>query len=290
MIASYPATRSFYTNGCTFLVTGVYNNTNITVKINDSSHSVLLNALDVYQYTCSGSCDLSGSLLNADKNIAVTAGASYSVSLINGDDYFASEMIPCSAWTTTYIIPPQPGFTFRVMSEYDTIINLSNTTHAFSIKADLHELYIENRPVLALSNHAFSVYQYGVRYNNTGDPFMAVVPGIEQYINTYMFTVPQAMYGNTKSYIALIVPLRMKDTLILDGMSVQSRVTNIGDIRQLSVPHPFDNYTVLTFETTEGVHHFWHPQRDVTFGVFVYGIGVHLGYGFYAGYYLQGNR
>jgi uncharacterized transporter YbjL len=79
-----------------------------------------------------------------------------------------------------------------------------------------------------------------------------------------------------------------KDNIIIDGQSVFAFNMSTGSIEQLEVPYPFDNYTVLTFETTEGVHHFWHPQTDVTFGVFVYGFGYEIGYGFYPGYDLEG--
>lgn len=56
--------------GSAYLVTAVYNNTNLTVHINGSSHGLILDAFEVYQYLCPYYCDLTGTLLEADANAA----------------------------------------------------------------------------------------------------------------------------------------------------------------------------------------------------------------------------
>jgi hypothetical protein len=281
--------------GSAYLVTALYNDTHLTDST-DSHFKVYLEALEVYQYVSPNNRDLSGIRLEADNNISVVAGATFASILNKGYDYMASEMIPYSAWTTSYIVPPllpNSGFLLRVMSDHNSTITVANSTLSFSSHADLHEMEFENLPVIVTSRNPIALAQYGIFDNHTtsatGDLFMTVVPGIQHYINNYVFTVPHAFYGNTQHYIAIIVPKQEKINIMLDTQSVQSRNISSGDITELSVPHPFDNYTVLTFPTTEGFHHIWHPKTNVVFGVLVYGLGDSLGYGFFAGYDLEGN-
>ncbi|XP_045163273.1 uncharacterized protein LOC123527708 [Mercenaria mercenaria] len=108
-----------------------------------------------------------------------------------------------------------------------------------------------------------------------------------------------------KNYIAIIVPTTFKDNLLIDGVRMQY----MGDSRtktQFPVPSPFSNYTVLSFEMSEGYHRVRHRLSHVKFGLLVYGFGKSdasdydywysgieeytNSYGFYAGFNLQGGQ
>jgi hypothetical protein len=153
-----------------FLVTAVYDNTNLTVQINNTyEFTILLDALDVYQYVCSNFCDLSGTLLISDQIISVIAGATYTETL-GKYDYIASEMIPISFLSTSYIVPPlfpRSGFNIKVISEYGSVVNVSNTTHAFSYSSAMRDMYFESLPVLVMSSAKISIAQLRIREVST---------------------------------------------------------------------------------------------------------------------------
>ncbi|XP_053380357.1 uncharacterized protein LOC128548860 [Mercenaria mercenaria] len=286
--------------GSVLLVAGVTNDTNVTIfNGTDVLYSAIINLFDVLQYrSCVTSCDVTGIRVIADKPVSVSSGSTYAALLTNSGargDYIVSEMHPLKTWSRTYIVSPvlpKTAFVSRILVENSfSSVTVSNISESYRLTPSSSSQYFETEALVLTSDHPFSLTQYGVSYDsddNSGNPFMTVVPGVDQYINNYIFTVPHGYYGNLKQYVSLIVPKMYKDSLVLDGMSLHVyNQTNRAKI--LDDPAPFDTYTILTFRVNEGYHHFYHSSEKVTFGVFVYGHGYFLSYGFFAGYDLNGD-
>ncbi|XP_053381634.1 uncharacterized protein LOC123562988 isoform X2 [Mercenaria mercenaria] len=290
IISSYMSTLTGY--GSVFLVVGNANNTNVTIANGTNVlRSVVLNPFDVFQYECD-LCDPTGMNVISSENIYVVAGSTFTGIPFGSEEYIAAEMLPTSTWSYKYIVAPElpkSAFMLRILSESSFDVTISNLTRTYRFSVSTADQYFETEAVVVTAERPFSATQYGVNYDydhTTGDPFMTVVPSVDQYINDYTFTVPHAYYG-VKQYSAIIVPKLSIDGLVLDGSSVQSY-----NAKSIAVPSPFDNYTILTFPVNEGYHHFYHTSPSVTFGVFMYGHGGQgssaLSYGFYAGFNLKG--
>ncbi|XP_060587125.1 uncharacterized protein LOC132742677 [Ruditapes philippinarum] len=243
-------------------------------------------------------------MVMSTKNVYVVSGTAFTniPSTSGQDEFIASEMIPTTSWSSKYIVPPafpKSAFMLRIQSRDEILrVNVENRTHTYSYKPSLSKLYFGNEPVTVIANDSFSVTQYGVGYdfdNINGDPLMAVVPGVDQYLNDYKFSVPVGYY-DVKSYVAIIIPRLHQTGLTLDGVSMNAY--HNGPRKTFNVPYPFDSYVINVFEIKAGYHHFAHSLQWIKFGVFVYGLGRHiylgilygLGYGFYPGYDLTGTQ
>ena len=287
-----------YSRGGVVIISGTINNQNVKIYNGSSAiHSATIDKFDVFQYACS-TCDLTGLTVISNNDVYVVSGTGFTQipASSNQDEFIASEMFPTSTLSNKYIVPPvfpKSAFMLRVQSEYEHIkIEIANISRAYMFKMSLSEQYFGTEPVIATANDSFLLTQYGVGYdydNVNGDPFMTVVPGIDQYLNDYKFTVPRGYY-TVKSYVAIIVQKSQQTGLFLDGLSLQTY--NNGPLKTFNVPAPFDNYVIHVFTINAGFHHFAHSVESIKFGVFVYGLGLYmgygLGYGFYSGYDLKG--
>ncbi|XP_053379639.1 uncharacterized protein LOC123526165 [Mercenaria mercenaria] len=301
----------------TVLVTSNVDN-NLVTFYNTSTgrmNSTVIGKFDVYQYH-SNYEQFTGLLIEAERDITVIVGVERHNGYYGyyGDNVFRARtisMIPTKYWANSYIVPQTrhaDAASLIIRSEYVSLrVNISTNTHS-SLSMNKNQSFVNTSVVLtaekpfSISQNSFSSY-----HNNTNDDFMVLVPGVDQYINDYRFTVPH-LYSNitqlhlrTKNYIAIIVPTTFKDDVLIDGVPVQYT----GDSRtkkQFPVPSPFSNYTVLSFEISEGYHRVRHRLSHVKFGLLVYGLGTindywysgkennSNSYGFYAGFNLQGGQ
>ena len=286
IISSYKTRDS--TRGSEILVAAASNNTRVTLK-NDTSiiKSVVLDEFEIFQYLCSY-CDLTGYLVTSNKKVYIVSGSTYTGIPSGSGEYIASEMFPVSSLSNNYIVPPvlpKSAFMIRVVSNSSDNVSIANSTRTYTLTSTTEGQYFGTEVVVVTAKHPFSLTQYGVNYGYdsiNGAPFMAVVPGVDQYINDYIFTVPQGYYGVTY-YAAIIIPDIGVSGLVLDGRSLQSYTT-----KTVKVPPPYEHYSIFTFQINEGYHHFYHPTKSLKYGVFIYGHGSDLSSGFYAGYGLNG--
>jgi hypothetical protein len=161
--------------------------------------------------------------LISDKNVYVVSGSSFTGIPSGLNDYIASEMFPVSAWSNVYIIPPvlpKSAFMIRIVTNTSSDVTIANLTRTYKLNpSSIKYQYFGTEAVVATSEKPFSVTQYGVNYeydNITGDPFMVAVPGINTYINEYIFTVPHE-YSSVKYHAAIVVPTIGISDLVLDN-------------------------------------------------------------------------
>jgi hypothetical protein len=146
-----------------------------------------------------------------------------------------------------------------------------------------------NTPTVIVSKSFISVFQFG--FGNgypkviIGDPFMTVIQGLKNFLNSYYFAIP-SVYMNARNNISVIIPKVNIDGLILDGSNLTSVQKDI-----FNVSAPFNNYTVLTMNVNSGFHYIYHVNSNVKFGLQVYGLGeitnTYVGYGYPGGMQLS---
>ncbi|XP_060574445.1 IgGFc-binding protein-like isoform X2 [Ruditapes philippinarum] len=285
-IYSYLGTVNF--RGSEMLVAAVKNNTKVTLmNQTDVIQSIILNEFEIFQYLYSQG-DLTGTHVNSDKNVYVVSGSTHTGIPSGSTEYIASEIFPVSSWSNSYIIPPvlpKSAFIIRIVTNSSRDVTLANSTRTYKLNpSSIKDQYFGTEAVVATCESPFSVTQYGVNYaygSIAGDPFMVAVPGVDTYINEYIFTVPHEYYS-VKYHAAIIVPKTGIAGLVLDNRSIQSY-----NSAAITVPSPFDEFKIFTFPINEGYHHFYHPVRSIKYGVFIYGHGNYLSNSFYAGYDLR---
>ena len=148
------------------------------------------------------------------------------------------------------------------------LFNTSGESREFSLGMDRFCSVVANKPVLVVQ------YSLGYFLDRVGDPFMLVLPPIDQYSNNFTFTSPDR-YNN---HITIVVPIEYYDsnkiflnTSTLRGWSAMycSNSAICGYGVRLSVP--------------AGTHRVRHMDGGAQLMVYVYGFEYHDGYGQIAG-------
>ena len=259
--------------------------------------SITLNRLQTF-YVYIFANDLSGTLIESNKPIAVFSGADcvdIPQHVAGGCNIIESQMIPVSQWGSMYIVPTiYPGqchvrvFAFRnatnisVSTKFDSGSNISLNQGEFW-EATLYGS--QAQPLVISSDAEISAVLYGVSAGYSDEqksnPFMLVVPNIQQY-STFPTTFPTLVYGDSvtndrpfENYAAII--------LLEDSFNQLQYNGNAPDVLQnYSLPNkytaviiPLQNVTTHTISTV---------SMSTPMVVFVYGLVKFESYGFVAGY------
>jgi len=169
--------------------------------------------------------DLTGSLVAASSPVAVFSGATsaYVPFDVQAGDHLVAQLPPVSGWGTTFVTRPLQGRlngdTWRFIASMDaTLLQVNGDSLAaldsgqfFETILLLPSLIEASRPVLAVQ------YAHGGEWDDrSGDPFMVVVPPVQQFAEACTFAVPAE--GFSSNYLNLIVREEGLDGLFLDGV------------------------------------------------------------------------
>ena len=228
-IASY---TPFSTFSSEIMVVGVSNDTKVSIFKAGSTNitNVTINRFIVYQMADPN--DLTNTIVLADKPVSVIAGSScsYVPSNIGSCDMLMEQLAPVSTWTRSVIVPPllpKPGFNLRILAtENGANVTVATDTKSVSetvAQNAFKEFTFGKKPVVVTSDSPVSIVQYGHGQNNdriNGDPFLMVVPGINQYMNEYTFVIPAPKpRSKFTHHIAIIAPSSKISELRLDGLA-----------------------------------------------------------------------
>ena len=259
------------------------NSTNIDIVYpSGSSENINLNSGDTYTKR-SSSEDLTGTYISSSKDIAVFSGnlcANIPVDK-SACDMIVEQMISTDFWKTEYLTVPlagrTKGDTFRVIaSENETSFSLNGSV----IEDNMSRGEFWETNTLAVrskftSNKPISVVQYsnGQSFDNIpADPFMMLIPGVDQYLDEYNFATPPT--GFDKHYVTIIHPTATVDELILDNNTYVSSFREIDNT----------SYSGAQIQISNGSHR---AYSSAPFGIFVYGFGNADSYGYPGGFNLQ---
>ncbi|XP_052236812.1 IgGFc-binding protein-like [Dreissena polymorpha] len=261
------------------MVMSPFANTEVNITFpNGTWISKTLEWLDVYQ-EMSPSTDLTGTIVQSSKPVSVVSGASCSYVIQKNDcDMISEQLIPTNAFQRMFIVPPilSNRFVVRIFSSQinSTVcvrdVAVGNCTMMGSNQ------WIESAPkhssLVVTSHDPISVIQY-----KESDTYMTIVPSIQQFINSYTFVVPE-VYINHDNYISVTILTAASQTLRLDGKPPRDHLVDTANVAS-----PFNNYTVLTFRITTGLHVMTTTETDVLFGLIAFGNFTFGAYGFPAG-------
>jgi hypothetical protein len=137
------------------------------------------------------------------------------------------------------------------------------------VKGEQTVVVESKRQVLVLS---FALAGFRSRH---GDPYMTMVPGIDQYVHQYHVSVPQ---GFEENYLVIIVKKGSRSSLLLDNDSISD--SHIASESTVNVKGT--DYVVLTVKDVKAGGHRVETKDKSRFGLMVYGHGHDDGYGFAA--------
>ena len=274
------------------LVTGSNSSVNVT---SGTSYTITLNRLQTVLFT--STLDLTGSKVVSSKQIGffsghecaeVPAGVAFC-------DYLVEQLPPTITWGRQFFVASSLNRTTG--EQYKLITSTATTTvmcycstsggslsQTFMTTVygpgSFHEFYIDQN--MFCSVHASSpvlLVQFaigGSQSSNYGDPFMMMIPPVEQYSNNYTF-VTQSGFQNALTIIVASQFLNSADVVLNDSSLSSATWTKIY----------CSNQTVCGYGTqisvSVGRNFIYHRDPTAKLGTFVYGFRWYAGYGYPAG-------
>ena len=244
--------------------------------------------------------DLSGSLVVSDKPITFTSGHECGTlpSNISFCDQMVEQIPSTSTWGKRFITAPfakrESGDTFKIVASRDgTLVRISCTSEQVnSVSLDKGEtgeiLISSNSSCYFLSNQPILLVQFSMSSNVDGvfegDPFMVIVPPVEQYRSTYNIhsfksSVSRGNEVLGSYYLNILVPVETDTSgILLNGSPVTIEPVDIFCpdsesicARSILVPDVTDS-TVLS-----------HTDSSMRINAIVYWFAFRVAYGYFAG-------
>ena len=301
ILASYEPSNIYYKNY--FVVVSFMDGTFIEVNlrtVNSSTIKVLTETLNKFEsFYIQRHHDVSGSVVTSNNPVGVFSGVDcvdvpFGIPYGNCDR-IDTQNIPNIYLGTNYIVPsmfPRRAYMVRIISVFsETDIVLTNETASWSLSLStsgkVEDFYLGTDPVVVQSNHKVAVYQYAVSHafdQTPGSEVMAAIPPVSQYLTGYLFPTqlkPNYYTWTYRNFASIIIETSLADGLLVNGTTPES-VTN------QSLPAPYSNYSVITFELEGTSQNISHENGDaVKFGLIAYGQNDATGYGFTGGRQFQ---
>jgi len=239
--------------------------------------TVTLNQGDVYQVSAKNillsdlNCDLTGSLIEADKKIAVFSGHQCSYVPYQPNDpiiacnHLVEQLPPISSWGKHYYIgklKKRSNYNYRVVADQNNTKVFENSKLIGTINSGEFIERMRKEPVQVTSNNPVLVSQYSQGYKNgdsIGDPMMLLISPTQQFLDNYRFATP--VNGQWEHFINVVIPTRGIGTLTLNNKIVPSnKFSVIGKSR----------YSIAYLTVPFGAHDI---KAKVPFGMTSYGFG-----------------
>ncbi|WP_205525421.1 IgGFc-binding protein [Pyxidicoccus trucidator] len=270
VVASSGSTQA--SKGTQLSVVGTEAGTRVSFTRQGNTSTFTLNQGEVFQYagTNNGGADLTGSILTADKPVAVFSGsrcASAPGASSGTCGLQVEQLPPTKSWGRYFLTMPLAGSrgadTFRITASADGTRVRVNAKEVSLRRGQTYQTSLQSAGVIS-SNQPVLVAQYA-----HGGPSMMLVPPVAQFLNEYTVTAPPST-ASGKSYINVIVRGNTWHQVMVDGKMIP-----LFKLRYITW-----NYYGAQLEVTPGTHRLTSP---LPFGVSVYGVGTDVTYAYPGG-------
>ena len=260
---------------------------NETIVKFDSS-TITLNSLETYQIDSDN--DLTGTKITSSKPLSVFSGSDCTLVPpgIGGCDHLVEQVPPTVTWGTKFLVASLEGRSsgerIRVLSaraasvsvNCNTVVSVSEfqlqsggSFREFEIPINSFCSIESTSPVLVAQ------YAYGRDSDGMGDPFMMIIPPIEQFTNNYLV---EAFLLFVSNYVTVYVSSEFFQTaqIVLDNSIVtgwRNVVCSSGEI----CGH------ISRTKVSTGAHSIRHQNSSAALGVSVYGFSTFDSYGYPGG-------
>ena len=275
-------------NGSQFGIVAAQDNTTVTITPAASTtngdvagvdFNVTMNQGQTYQLRniVTGQ-DLSGSIVTADKRVAVFGGHKCA-NIPRGFtfcDHIVEQMTPTSTWGQSFVTVPLAtrtgGDTFRVVASNDvTTVSINGAPFTTLNRGEFFETILTIASVIN-SDKPVMVTQYSNSTNFDGitsDPFEVIVPPFEQFLAGYVISTPATVFQI--NFVNIVVPDAAVGALTLDGTVIPA-----GDFSPIGA----SGFSGAQVAVAVGSHALAGP---LPFGVTAYGFANADSYGYPGG-------
>ena len=200
-----------------------------------SAFTVTLDAGQTYMYTASS--NLTGSSIVADKPISVFSGNQCTnvPTGVYACDHIMEQMPSVDQLSSTYLLAQTPrtctlGNVIRVVATAEnTEIRMNGALVAtLSAAGDYYEGRVAGGVELVASNPVL-VAQYLVgegEANANTDPAMAIVPGADQWLKSYVFATPSGEADFPTDFVSIVIQTSSLGSLTVDGAVADASLFN----------------------------------------------------------------
>jgi len=271
----------------TILMVACEDNTTITTP----STTVTLNRQQTYLIR--ELRDLSGTRVVSTKPISFFSGheCTFIPAGVRACDILTEQVPPTNTWGSFFLgasfLGKSSGALYRVLTAHDSttvIVNCTTmtqpTTYTLSTAGSWQEFQaLANSSCSIESNNPVLVMEYaqGFDLDNIGDPFMTMIPPVEQYSNNYVFNVlPEFSTNYITIYVApeFFQPQRIfVDNSSLLTVSWTAVYCSTGTLCGY----------ITRQNLTAGEHRLYHTDADARVGVSAYGFNRFNSYGYAGG-------
>jgi hypothetical protein len=269
--------------GSEFAVVATQNNTTVTItpkaagltKPANVEFTILLNSGETYQFKNPAYADMTGTLVTADKPIAVFSGHRFA-NVPSGTpwgDYLVEQLPDVSIWGKTHhtsLFSGRSRYTVRVMASQNNttfttipadkagMIGTLNAGQFADVEMTGVGEFVSNSPVLV----AQFMRGYADDTAAKGDPSMVIVTPVEQAMTDSTFGV-HGLAGTTWVYMNIVTETTALANLMLDHVAVNTTLfTPVGGA---------SSYSTGTIPVTPGAHTL---QGSVPYSAVVYDYGI----------------
>ena len=272
----------------TFLLVGCEDDTTITTP----SSTLTLNQMETYVME-SLSNDLTGTRIVSDKPISLFSNHECSnvPNSIRFCDHLTEQVPPTVTWGRFFLAASFRGRTsgeiYRILTATDATDVTMNCTaipeplsFTLSNAGNWEEFLINDNNFCSIeSNNAVLVFEFslGNELDGVGDPFVTMVPPVEQYSNNYVFSVLSDFSTN---FITVYVAPEFfqPDRIFVDSLSLDTS----------SFTEVYCTGSVICGFITRvpllpGEHRLFHQDADARIGITAYGFNSFNSYGYAGG-------
>ena len=269
------------------LIVACEDNTQITTP----SHSITLNQQQTYQIE--SLVDLTGTQIVSTKPISVF-GAQECVNVPVGVafcDHLTEQIPPTATWGSRFMVASllgrNTGERIRVISSEGATVTLNCNSFTSPVNYTLAnpgawvELTIQPNnycSIEAFSPVYVSQFASGGESDNVGDPFVMMIPPIEQYSNNYVL---QALPEFEANYLTIYVAPEyfQPQSIFVDNSNIESsQWINVNCAHTEAVCGYITRVSV-----TSGDHRLYHQDSSARVGVSAYGFNTFNSYGYPGG-------
>ncbi len=238
----------------------------------DRPFTVQLRQGDVYTVSALwqsiGPCDLTGTLVMANKPVAVFSGhqCAYVPPKVKSCNHLIEQLPPVTAMGKHYYLgqlKERSKYTFRVVASEDQTRVFKNSKLVAVLKAgEFYEELNVTDHIQVTADKPILVAQFAQGFengDNVGDPMMILVSPTQQFMNNYRFATP--INGEWHHYINVVAPTESIKDVRLNGRRVESSLfKRLGDSR----------YSIAQVQIPYGTHVI---RSEEPFGLYSYGFG-----------------
>lgn len=225
-------------NATQFGIVATQDNTAVTItptvttgiRVAGVPYLTTLNQGQTYQLrnTNSAPADLTGSIIQSDKPIAVFGGHQCA-NIPNGNtlacDHIVEQLTPTSTWGQAFLTVPLAtrinGDTFRILAaQNSTEVRINGSLVVTLNRGQFYEQIIVGQSEITTTKPVLvAQYSNGTTFDGvTSDPFETLIPPKEQFLAGYTVTTPAS--GFSINFINIVAPNAIVGTINLDGSAI----------------------------------------------------------------------